>query len=113
MLDKRIMNGLWILAVPCFVVLVFAVSSVQAEDPYGIVWSRQLGTNVGDYSYSVAVDANGSAFITGTTEGSLGGKNREPPTSTMYSWPSTAPRARSPGRGSWEQIPTIMAVPWP
>ncbi|MGA2796944.1 MAG: SBBP repeat-containing protein, partial [Thermoguttaceae bacterium] len=76
MLDKKILNGLWMLAMLHFVVLVFAVSSVQAEDPYGIVWSRQLGTNVGDYSYSVAVDANGSAFITGTTEGSLGGQNQ-------------------------------------
>jgi hypothetical protein len=76
MFTQKCLTSLCVLAASSSVVLIFIVSSAQAEDPYGIVWSRQLGTNVGDYSYNVAVDANGSAFITGTTEGSLGGQNQ-------------------------------------
>jgi Beta-propeller repeat len=37
------------------------------------LWTRQIGTSVGDYSISVAVDAAGSAYIGGDTFGSLGG----------------------------------------
>ncbi len=38
-----------------------------------LLWTQQLGTIASDYGEDVAVDAVGSAFITGTTRGSLGG----------------------------------------
>ncbi|MEZ6191258.1 MAG: SBBP repeat-containing protein [Phycisphaerales bacterium] len=45
-------------------------------DPAGIeLWTKQIGTASYDESYSVAVDAAGNAYISGTTEGSLGGTN--------------------------------------
>ena len=37
------------------------------------LWTRQIGTSSHDYSYSVAVDASGNAYISGYTEGDLGG----------------------------------------
>ncbi|MFG0285204.1 MAG: SBBP repeat-containing protein [Phycisphaerales bacterium JB039] len=37
----------------------------------GLVWMRQFGSSSGDSSNAVALDAAGSAFITGTTHGSL------------------------------------------
>lgn len=40
-----------------------------------VLWSRQIGTSSTDPSRSVAVDTAGNAYITGTTEGSLGGPN--------------------------------------
>ena len=39
------------------------------------LWSRQLGTSSDDESRSVAVDGAGNAFISGFTEGDLGGTN--------------------------------------
>ncbi len=39
------------------------------------LWSRQIGTSTYDYNRSVAVDASGNAYISGTTYGSLGGTN--------------------------------------
>lgn len=36
-------------------------------------WTRQLGTSATDFSRSVAVDSAGNAYITGITQGSLGG----------------------------------------
>ncbi len=39
------------------------------------LWAKQIGTPRRDYGRSVAVDASGNAFITGWTEGSLGGTN--------------------------------------
>jgi hypothetical protein len=73
MLKKKILNGFLMLAMPFFVVLVFMVSLAQAETPYAIAWSRQLGTSGYDSGNSVAVDASGNAFITGLTYGALGG----------------------------------------
>ncbi len=40
-----------------------------------VLWSRQIGTSSADESYSVAVDASGNAYISGSTYGSLGGPN--------------------------------------
>ncbi len=39
------------------------------------LWSQQIGTSGADLSYSVAVDSFGSIFISGATEGDLGGIN--------------------------------------
>ena len=40
-----------------------------------LLWSRQIGTTACDRSNDVAVDAAGNAYISGFTEGSLGGPN--------------------------------------
>lgn len=39
------------------------------------LWTTQIGTMSHDRSYSIAIDAAGNAYITGTTGGSLGGVN--------------------------------------
>ena len=39
------------------------------------VWRRQIGTGSTDWSTSVAVDASGNVYISGVTEGDLGGPN--------------------------------------
>ncbi len=39
------------------------------------LWSAQIGTSSDDISHSVAVDASGNAYISGYTDGSLGGTN--------------------------------------
>jgi Beta-propeller repeat/PEP-CTERM motif len=45
-------------------------------DPEGnLLWTQQLGTGREDYSRSIAVDVFGNAYISGSTEGSLGGIN--------------------------------------
>jgi len=49
------------------------VSAAKAEDPYEVEWIAQIGTTEDDYSRSVAVDASGNVYLSGTTEGDLGG----------------------------------------
>ena len=39
----------------------------------GFLWSQHIGTSSSDISTSVAVDASGNAYISGWTEGTLGG----------------------------------------
>jgi hypothetical protein len=39
-------------------------------------WTRQLGTSALDFSYGVATDDDGNVYISGWTDGSLGGVNR-------------------------------------
>ena len=39
------------------------------------VWTTQIGTSAEDYSYSVAPDGFGNAYIAGRTKGDLGGPN--------------------------------------
>ncbi len=39
------------------------------------LWSQQIGTASEDWSHSVAVDSSGNAYISGNTEGDLGGTN--------------------------------------
>jgi hypothetical protein len=58
------------------VILVVAVTTCAwAEDAYEVEWMAQIGTSGRDYSYSVAVDASGNAYISGRTTGNLGGPN--------------------------------------
>jgi hypothetical protein len=42
------------------------------------VWTKQLGTSSSDQAYSVAIDSNNYVYITGYTEGDLGGSNAGP-----------------------------------
>ena len=72
-----------------------------------LLWSRQIGTtDYDDYSRGVAVDAAGNAYISGYTDGSLGGPNAGG-VSTPSS-PSTTARAISSGRArSARQTTTI------
>ncbi|MBD1895741.1 SBBP repeat-containing protein [Coleofasciculus sp. FACHB-129] len=49
---------------------------VAKYDSSGIrLWARQLGTSRDEHSHSVAVDSLSNVYITGTTDGSLGGTN--------------------------------------
>jgi hypothetical protein len=41
-----------------------------------LMWTRQFGTSVGDAGLSVAIDGVGNAYITGITQGNLGGANQ-------------------------------------
>jgi Beta-propeller repeat/Bacterial pre-peptidase C-terminal domain len=49
--------------------------SEPASNQLNLEWIRQLGTTGDDYSNSVATDSAGNVYITGYTEGSLGGAN--------------------------------------
>ena len=49
------------------------ITAYAAESPYDLAWVRQLGTYNNDYGLSVALDDLGNAYISGQTQGSLGG----------------------------------------
>jgi len=57
----------------CAIFLVVTGAAYAAEAPYELAWTRQLGTSDSDSSRSVAIDGSGNAYISGYTEGSLGG----------------------------------------
>ena len=40
-----------------------------------LLWTEQLGTSGGDYNHGVSADSLGNVYISGDTEGSLGGPN--------------------------------------
>jgi hypothetical protein len=66
----------YVLAVLAVVVIgSFAASMARAEQAYDLAWVRQMGTTANDYSNSVAVDGLGNVYISGYTNGSLGGPN--------------------------------------
>jgi hypothetical protein len=57
------------------VVLMQAVYSL-AEAPYSVAWTRQMGSALeGTSETRIAADAFGNIYISGSTEGSLGGPN--------------------------------------
>ena len=62
-------------AVCVVAVIVCLVGIAPAEDPYPVEWKRQIGTSGFDYSRCVAVDASGNAYVSGGTDGDLGGPN--------------------------------------
>ncbi|KKK84489.1 hypothetical protein LCGC14_2782830, partial [marine sediment metagenome] len=69
-------NGKFSLAVLIACITLVAITSPAiAEEPYSVAWISQLGTSGSDYSYAVAVDSNGNAYISGKTDGSLDGNS--------------------------------------
>jgi hypothetical protein len=50
-------------------------SAAIAEDPYQVAWTAQIGTADDDLARSVAADAAGNVYVTGYTDGVLGGIN--------------------------------------
>ena len=71
-------------------------------------WSRQLGTDDPDDSYGVSADGLGNVYISGRTNGSLGGPNAGGGATRLSV--STMRPASSSGRGSWERRRTIAAA---
>ncbi len=55
--------------------LSLAVCNTALAQGQTLDWTRQLGTNRDDRGNGVSADALGNVYITGTTEGSLGGPN--------------------------------------
>ncbi|MEZ6193543.1 MAG: SBBP repeat-containing protein [Phycisphaerales bacterium] len=56
-------------------VMFWACSDAHAENPYPVEWIAQIGTAYNDTASAVAVDGFASAYIAGSTTGSLGGIN--------------------------------------
>lgn len=65
------MNGLIVIAFS--LVNLHLNSTAKAETPYQLDWVSQIGTYHIDSSYSVAVDAVGNTYLSGTTYASLDG----------------------------------------
>jgi hypothetical protein len=52
-----------------------AAIAVQALPAGQVLWTRQFGSNAGDWAKSVALDASGNVIVAGYTGGSLAGGN--------------------------------------
>ena len=55
-----------------FLLLALCSSSARGQT---LEWTRQLGTSEWDVSYGVSADGLGNVYISGLTDGSLGGTN--------------------------------------
>ena len=69
-----------------------------------LTWTRQFGTTENDYGFAVSVDAAGSAYIAGRTEGDLGGPNagETDPYLAKYDASGALLWTRQPGTTSWD-----------
>ena len=74
MKSVRIRSLVRSLFIPVFLLACYT-AAYATEAPYQLQWVRQIGTPATDASNSVAVDGLGNAYISGYTDGSLGGPN--------------------------------------
>jgi len=51
-------------------------ATVQAGPPPLTLWTTQIGTSESDLAYGIALDDSGNSYITGYTEGDMGGPNQ-------------------------------------
>ncbi|MCX5672099.1 MAG: SBBP repeat-containing protein, partial [Planctomycetota bacterium] len=65
-------SGLALLAV---VGLLMMTDVARPEAPYPLAWKRQLGSSGPDYCYGLSADGQGSVYLGGYTNGSMGGPN--------------------------------------
>ncbi|MEO1375300.1 MAG: SBBP repeat-containing protein [Cyanobacteria bacterium J06635_10] len=65
----------WKDATTSYNLTVSATALGQPEEPNPETWTKQLGTEGDDFSNGIAVDRAGNVYITGFTDGSLGGDN--------------------------------------
>ena len=72
-------------------------------------WIRQMGSSEHDYANAIAVDAGGNTYITGSTEGDLGGPNQGGFDAFMVKHDSagTLQWARQFGTGEWDSAQDI------
>jgi hypothetical protein len=55
--------------------LVCVVSVTSAQGPYDAEWTTHIGTSARDGGEALAMDASGNIYLTGFTEGDIGGSN--------------------------------------
>ena len=70
------MKAKWIGFVAACCVLAAWGVTVHADPPPPTLWATQIGTSEGDYGGGIAVDGGGNSYITGHTDGDLGGPNQ-------------------------------------
>ena len=74
---------------------------IVAYDTSGAVrWTRQMGTPYNDHAYGIAVDDGGTIYVTGYTDGDLGGPNQgctDVFVAAIASYPATAGDANLDG----------------
>ncbi|MHC4405910.1 MAG: SBBP repeat-containing protein, partial [Planctomycetota bacterium] len=54
-----------------------------------LLWSQQIGTSSSDMSFAIALDAIGNVYISGRTDGSLGGPNLGIPDAFLVKYDSS------------------------
>jgi len=57
------------------VLVLLASAPARAESPYNIAWVRQFGTSSAEWSTAVSGDGLGQVYVTGYSNGPLGGPN--------------------------------------
>jgi hypothetical protein len=86
---------------------------VKYDGAGNYLWSRQFGTNFSDFCFGVAVDSSGNAFISGNSEGSLGGPNEgnKDAVVTKYDGSGTRLWSRQIGTSSWDSGYSVAVDP--
>ena len=84
---------------------------VKYDTSGSLAWSKQIGTSQTDVSYAVAVDGSGNSYVSGRTDGSLGGPNAGAGDAflTKFAASGNVLWSRQIGTGSNEDIVTVAA----